>query len=69
MDERAIKRCLNGGCATMLAGTVPELPCTVLLTTEERQALSCHANGVAQPAQATPSLGQAVLYPRVKYAA
>jgi hypothetical protein len=48
--------------ATLLARTAPELPCTALLTTEEWQALYCHANHLAQPAQAPPSLHQAVLW-------
>jgi hypothetical protein len=48
--------------ATMLARATPELPCTVFLTTEEWQALYCHANRLAQPPQAPPSLSQAVLW-------
>ncbi|MDR0634952.1 MAG: hypothetical protein LBF91_08245 [Azoarcus sp.] len=44
-----------------MARTAPDLPCTALLATEEWQALTCHARGVAQAAQAPPSLRQALL--------
>jgi hypothetical protein len=47
---------------TLLARTAPELPGTALLTTEEWPALYCHTHGLAQPAQAPPSLHQAVLW-------
>src|SRR5216683_2396259 len=46
--------------ATMLARSVPEAPCSVLLDPEEWQALSCALHRVAQPPPEPPSLAQAV---------
>lgn len=46
--------------ATMLARSVPEAPCNVLLEPDEWQALYCAIHRVAQPPSEPPSLGQAV---------
>ena len=46
--------------ATMLARLDPTLPCTVLLTNDEWQALYCRAQRVAIPAATPPSLAQAI---------
>jgi transposase Tn5 family protein len=46
--------------ATMLARSVPEAPCSVLLDPEEWQALYCAIHRVAQPPPEPPSLAQAV---------
>jgi transposase Tn5 family protein len=46
--------------ATMLARSVPEAPCSVLLEPEEWQALYCAIHRVPQPPPEVPSLGQAV---------
>jgi hypothetical protein len=48
--------------ATMLARTDPDLPCTILLSTEEWQALYCHSQRVATPIATPPSLADAVLW-------
>jgi hypothetical protein len=48
--------------ATMLARTAPDVPCTVILSTEEWQALYCNVNRVSEPAATPPSLGEAVLW-------
>lgn len=47
--------------ATMLARSDPVLPCTVLLTEKEWQALSCHIQRVSQPPATPPTLAQVVL--------
>lgn len=46
--------------ATMLARLDPCLPCTVLLTRDEWQALYCSAQRVAKPVVTPPSLGEAI---------
>lgn len=46
--------------AVMLARTVPDLPCTALLETEEWEALWCAIHRDPQPPVAVPSLGEAV---------
>jgi len=46
--------------ATMLARSVPEAPCRVLLDPEEWQALYCAIHRVAQPPSEPPSLAQAI---------
>lgn len=48
--------------ATMLARTDPALPCTVLLTQDEWQALYCNIKRVAEPAATPPTLAEAVLW-------
>jgi hypothetical protein len=48
--------------ATMLARSVPEVPCSVLLEPDEWQALSCAIHRVPQPPPAPPPLGQAVTW-------
>jgi len=48
--------------ATMLARTDPGLPCTVVLTQDEWQALYCNIQRVAVPAAAPPTLGEAILW-------
>jgi hypothetical protein len=48
--------------ATMLARSDPDLPCTVLLTQEEWQALYCSIQRVPEPAATPPTLVQAVLW-------
>lgn len=48
--------------ATMLARTAPDMPCTVILSTEEWQALYCNVNRVPEPTETPPSLGKAVLW-------
>jgi hypothetical protein len=47
--------------ATMLARTAPDLPCTVVLSTAEWQALYCNMQRVPEPPTTPPSLAQAVL--------
>ena len=44
----------------MLARSVPEAPCSVLLAPEEWQALSCASHRVPQPSAEPPSLAQVV---------
>jgi hypothetical protein len=46
--------------ATMLARSVPEAPCSVLLDPEEWQALYCAIHRVPQPPAEPPSLAQVV---------
>ena len=46
--------------ATMLARSVPEAPCSVLLDPEEWQALYCAIHRVPQPLSEPPSLAQVV---------
>jgi hypothetical protein len=46
--------------ATMLARAVPEMPCNVLLESEEWQALYCAIHHCPTPPERPPSLGQAV---------
>jgi len=46
--------------ATMLARSVPEVPCSVLLEPDEWQALYCAIHRVPQPPPEPPTLGQAV---------
>ncbi len=46
--------------ATMLARLDPDLPCTVLLTDDEWQALYCRVQCVARPGATPPSLAQAM---------
>ena len=46
--------------ATMLARSVPEAPCSVLLEPEEWQALYCAIHRVPTPPDKPPSLGEAV---------
>jgi hypothetical protein len=46
--------------ATMLARTVPEMPCSVLLEIEEWQALYCAIHHCPTPPACPPSLGEAV---------
>jgi len=46
--------------ATMLARTVPEMPCSVLLESEEWQALSCAIHHCPTPPDRPPSLDEAV---------
>jgi Transposase DNA-binding/Transposase Tn5 dimerisation domain len=46
--------------ATMLARTVPEMPCSVLLEIEEWQALYCAIHACPTPPDRPPSLGEAV---------
>jgi Transposase Tn5 dimerisation domain len=46
--------------ATMLARSVPEAPCSVLLDPEEWQALYCAIHRVPQPPSEPPSLAQVV---------
>ena len=46
--------------ATMLARSVPEAPCSVLLAPEEWQALYCAIHRVPQPPSEPPSLAQVV---------
>lgn len=46
--------------ATMLARTVPHLPCTVLLETEEWRALFCAIHNTAEVTNEPPVLGQAM---------
>lgn len=46
--------------ATMLARSVPEAPCSVLLEPDEWQALYCAIHRVSTPPTDPPSLGQAV---------
>jgi hypothetical protein len=48
--------------ATMLARTAPELPCTVLLSNEEWQALYCNIKRVPNPVATPPSLTDAILW-------
>ena len=48
--------------ATMLARTAPDVPCTVILSREEWQALYCNVNRVSEPTVTPPSLGEAVLW-------
>src|SRR5919109_1863066 len=48
--------------ATMLARSVPEAPCSVLLDPEEWQALYCAIHRVPQPPAEPPTLGQAVTW-------
>ena len=48
--------------ATMLARTAPDIPCTIILSTEEWQALYCNVNRVSEPTATPRSLGQAVLW-------
>ena len=48
--------------ATMLARSVPEAPCSVLLEPEEWQALYCAIHRVPTPPAAPPSLGEAVTW-------
>lgn len=48
--------------ATMLARTDPDLPCTVVLTQDEWQALYCNIQRVPEPAATPPTLAQAVLW-------
>ena len=48
--------------ATMLARTAPDVPCTVILSTEEWQALYSNVNRVPEPTETPPSLGKAVLW-------
>lgn len=48
--------------ATMLARMDPALPCTVLLTRDEWQALYCNIKRVAEPAAIPPTLAEAVLW-------
>lgn len=46
----------------MLARTDPDLPCTVVLTQDEWQALYYNINRLAEPAQTPPTLGEAILW-------
>lgn len=46
--------------ATMLARTAPDLPCTVILSQDEWQALYCNVNRVPEPTATAPTLGEAV---------
>jgi hypothetical protein len=48
--------------ATMLSRIAPELPCTVLLTKEEWQALYCNIKRVPEPIAKPPSLALVVLW-------
>lgn len=48
--------------ATMLARIDPDLPCTVVLSKGEWQALYCNAQRVPAPAATPPTLAQAVLW-------
>jgi len=48
--------------ATMLARTVPDAPCSVLLEPDEWQALSCAIHRVPTPPAEPPTLGQAVTW-------
>lgn len=48
--------------ATMLARDSPDLPCTVVLSDDEWQALYCNANRVTEPSSTPPSLGEAILW-------
>ena len=48
--------------ATMLARTDPTLPCTVVLTQEEWQALYCNIQRVPEPASTPPTLAEAVVW-------
>lgn len=48
--------------ATMLARHEPDLPCTVLLSKEEWQALYCNIHRVPEPPTAPPTMAQAVLW-------
>lgn len=47
-------------CATLLARTTPDLPCTVLLEEAEWQALYCAIHRTTQPPATPPTLAQAV---------
>jgi hypothetical protein len=48
--------------ATMLARIAPDLPCTVVLSKEEWQALYCNIKRVPEPAATPPTLTEAVLW-------
>ena len=48
--------------ATMLARTDPDLPCTVVLSKEEWQALYCNIKRVPEPTATPPTLAEAVLW-------
>ena len=48
--------------ATMLARTAPDLPCTVVLSKEEWQALYCNIKRVPEPEATPPTLAEAVLW-------
>ena len=46
----------------MLARCNPDLPCTIVLSKDEWQALYCNINRVPEPATKAPTLAQAVLW-------
>lgn len=48
--------------ATMLARTDPDLPCTVVLSKEEWQALYCNIKRVPKPTATPPTLAETVLW-------
>ena len=48
--------------ATMLARTASDVPCTIILSTEEWQALYCNVNRLSEPTATPLSLGEAVLW-------
>jgi hypothetical protein len=47
---------------TMLARTAPDLPCTIVLSKEEWQALYCNVKRVPEPIATPPTLAEAVLW-------